>query len=224
MNQRELCSILARHRGDAPAVTSPGTPAYDLYEIAPEQMTLYQMELGYATAVCLGYALRVPGEKIVAVEGDGSMLAGLATLSTVGRYRPPGLIVLVVNNGCYGAVQDARHPAFPSATQSGTDLAAAARSCGITRAVTVNTASEAEEAITRAFAGPGPWFIDARVERSAPAHAEPGDPRLRGTGPYKPDVHDNALEFAREMRRRGARRRAASASVNRPHPPERPPP
>src|SRR5690349_1761712 len=63
--------------------------------------TIYNMELGYTTSICLGIALAAPDQRVYALEGDGSMVAGLATFATIARYRPANLVVLVLDNGVY---------------------------------------------------------------------------------------------------------------------------
>jgi hypothetical protein len=78
MKRREALELFARVRNGAPAVTGPSFGGRILHDVAHEPATLYNMELGYPTAVCMGLALALPSEKIYAIEGDGSMIAGLA--------------------------------------------------------------------------------------------------------------------------------------------------
>lgn len=204
--QRALCEILSRRRGDAAVVVGPGKVSFDLFACAPTAPTLYQMELGYGAAICLGLALGDPTRRAIAFEGDGSMLAGLATFTTIGRYQPRNLVVLVADNECYGAIQDPRVAAFASATGAGTDLAAVARGCGIANVATVTTEPEADALLDRALVEPGPWVIVAKTapppsDRPIP---EPDQPHERNHT-HIPDVFDNAIDFARELRRRWGR-------------------
>ena len=71
MNRRELLEVFARYRGNAPVVTGPSFGGRVLREVAHEPATLYNMELAYPTAVCLGLALALPDQHVYAVEGDG---------------------------------------------------------------------------------------------------------------------------------------------------------
>jgi sulfopyruvate decarboxylase subunit beta len=206
MNQRELCQVLTRHRGDAAVVLSAGNVSYELFALSPPGPVLYQMELGYASAVALGIALGDPGHWALAVEGDGSMIAAMATLSTIARAGPPNLTVLVTDNESYSAIQDAAYEPFPTATRDHVDLEAVARSCGIARARTVRESAEAEEALTAAFSEPGPWFIVAKLAPSRTEVLEPDDPRDRDQH-HLPDVFDNALEFTKAVRLRAWARR-----------------
>jgi sulfopyruvate decarboxylase subunit beta len=208
MIQREILQVLARHLGDAAVVLSAGNASNDLFPLGPAGPVLYQMELGYAAAVALGVALGDPGHQVVAVEGDGSMIAALPVLSTIARAAPPNLLVLVTDNESYSAIQDADYPPFATATAGPADLAAVARGCGLERACTVRDADEADKAMAQALRDPGPWLIVAKLDPSPTVVLEPDDPRDRDDS-HLPDVFDNALSFTREVRHRarsGARK------------------
>lgn len=205
MNQQELCRGLLRHCGDAAVVLSAGNASYSLFALSPPGPVLYQMELGYAAAVALGVALGDPGHHAVAVEGDGSMIAALATLSTIARAGPPNLVVLVADNESYSAIQDPAYGPFPTATRDHVNLEDVARGCGISRTRTVREPEEAGEALAAAFAEPGPWFIVAKLTPSPTQVLEPEDPRDRDQHRHLPDVFDNALAFTSRVRGRRGR-------------------
>jgi thiamine pyrophosphate-dependent acetolactate synthase large subunit-like protein len=68
---------------------------------------------------------------------------GLGSLATIGVQRPPNLSIVVFDNGLYGETGgQASH------TQSGVDLCAVARGCGIARVLDVE-----DEAGLRELAG-----------------------------------------------------------------------
>jgi sulfopyruvate decarboxylase subunit beta len=194
MTYREVLGALAEARDGALAVAGPGVLSRLLWAAGHQPATLYQMELGYPTAVCLGLALAAPRERVVAIEGDGSMLAGLGVLSTVARYRPPNLIVVVLDNGEYGTVGTGE---VPTATRYGTDLAAVARACGwpADRVVRAERLPDVRGALARAFGEPGPWLLVA----AAKGRLTDAD----GVGQIPFDVVEAAVAFRREMIERG---------------------
>ncbi|HLN11640.1 MAG TPA: thiamine pyrophosphate-dependent enzyme [bacterium] len=196
MTYQDVLEALAASRGAAPAVAGPGLLSRLLWATERAHASLYQMELGYPTAVALGLALAMPGERVVAVEGDGSMLAGVGVLATVARYHAPNLVVLVCDNGVYGTVGAGT---MESATRHGADLAALARASGWDsgKVIAVETARETADALSRAFRDPGPWCIVARV-----AHTP--NERAGGAGQIPLDVVEGAMAFRREMLQRRA--------------------
>jgi sulfopyruvate decarboxylase subunit beta len=191
MKRRVLLEIFARHRGEAPTVFGPSAGGRMLYDVDHRAATLYNMELGYSAAVCLGLALAQPGEKVYALEGDGSMLMGLGVLTTVARYRPANLVIIVMDNRAYVTAG-----AMASATASGTDLAALGRGAGIEHVSRVNDATAFDAAIRGAATTPGPHMIVADVE--------PEDFSQLGSFKAMPfDIVESAIRFRRTLEDRG---------------------
>ena len=126
--------------------------------------TIYQMDLAYATSMSLGVALARPDRhRVVAIEGDGSIIAALGVFTTIARCQPKNLVSIIVDDGVYGSVVDGT---LETGTGSGTDLAAVAKACGVRNSVTVTNKDDAASALRRAFAEPGPWVIVMKVDNS----------------------------------------------------------
>ena len=66
MNRMQAMEVIAALRSDAVAVTGPGANSGLLYEHADAPATIYNMEMGYATAVGLGMALACPHRRVLA--------------------------------------------------------------------------------------------------------------------------------------------------------------
>jgi thiamine pyrophosphate-dependent acetolactate synthase large subunit-like protein len=169
-------------------VVSPGTSGAILYTVSHKDPVLYNCGLSYASPYAFGVALKRPGTKVIAIEGDGSMLAGLGHLTTLARYRPPNLVVLAIDNGTY-CTGDA---SLKGATSYGADLAGIARAAGIEFAVTVDTLDSLEQQLRRALAEAGPALIVCKV-----------DPRIdrRTLKPYHLDRVEQGSEFRRQLAR-----------------------
>jgi len=164
MNRVEAMAVIAALRSDAAAITGPGANAGLLYEGADAPATIYNMEMGYATAVGLGMALACPRRRVLAVEGDGSFYAGATVLSTIWRLKPANLIVVVLDNEVWGT-GDGREP---TATAFGVDLVRLAQASGwgdkyVHRATTPD---ELRGRLSSALDGPGPHFIVGKTDAS----------------------------------------------------------
>ena len=81
--------------------------------------------MGLSSSIGLGLATQV-NDTVVSVDGDGSVLMNLGTLSTIARQAPKNFILLIVDNGSYGSTGDQ-----PTQTAKGTSLAAIAKAAGI---------------------------------------------------------------------------------------------
>ena len=101
MIPRQLAiQTLADHLSDEAVVTGLGFAAMDLQTHADRALNFYIWgAMGSAVSVALGLALARPDVRVVSVDGDGSTLMNLGALSTVGRYAPSNLAVIVLDNG-----------------------------------------------------------------------------------------------------------------------------
>jgi len=82
--------------------------------------------MGLASSMGLGIAMVMPQHKVIVIDGDGSLLMNLGTLSTMARYKPGNLLHIVFDNESLLSVGG-----FPTATSTGTDLAGIARASGV---------------------------------------------------------------------------------------------
>jgi sulfopyruvate decarboxylase subunit beta len=191
MTRQEVLEIFARYRGESPAITGPSFGGRILYTVDHRPATLYNMELGYPTAMFLGLALCLPTERVFVIEGDGSMLAGLSVLTTIGRYRPRNLVVIVVDNRAYVTTGS-----VPSATAGGADLVAMAKGAGIEKAFRAADLGAFEQCMKRSIAEDGPFFIVADIEKE--------DMASIGKSKAMPfDIVESCVRFRRTLEDRG---------------------
>ena len=193
MKRPDFIEVFARHRGGAATITGPGLVSRELFAYTGDDPTvLYNMEMPYATPLCLGLAMARPSQRFVALEGDGSLISALGVLTTIGRYKPPNLTVLVVDNESFSTFGDS----MISATAAGADLAAVSRGCGLDKTLRIDTIEQAEAEMPKVMRDPGPWIVVAKVD----AQSKP-DPRFTRNSP---DVTEQSLDFSRMLRRSAA--------------------
>src|SRR5438046_1601163 len=123
-----------------------------------------QHAMGLASSTGLGIALSLPEQTVMVLDGDGSVLMNLGTFSTMARYRPRNLLHIVFDNESLLSVGG-----FPTATSTGTDLAALADAAGIPRTATVRTVDGFAAAFGDALAAADLTTIVAKVEARGPA-------------------------------------------------------
>ena len=175
MNRIEAMDAVAAARSDAVVITGPGANSGLLYERADAPATIYNMDMGYASAVALGVALARPRRRVMSIEGEGSFYAGSTVLSTIWRLRPENLTVLVLDNGVWGT-GDGREP---TATAFGLDLARLALATGWDATHVHNTleAGELGRLLSSALQGGGPHFIVGKTDPSRDQPSSAGRPR-----------------------------------------------
>ena len=152
---------------DKLVVTIMGACAQELYDLGHCENFFYlQHAMGLASSIGLGLALNLLNEKVVVMDGDGSVLMNLGTLTTMARYRPANLTYIIFDNGSLLSTGG-----FASHTTSGvTDLAAIARGAGIANVASVSTPMDFVGAVADAFEGNELSVIVAKVEAVGPDH------------------------------------------------------
>jgi sulfopyruvate decarboxylase subunit beta len=162
MNRTDVLRHIASLRQGDPMIISPGLANYPIAETKDEPLTIYNMDMPYTTPMALGMALGWPERRVIAIEGDGSLLAGPGVLSTVARYQPKNLLIFVFDNGAYLTTGSGK---APTATAFGTDVEQLGRAAGLKNTRTVDELNAAKRAVHAAFAEPGPWLIVAKVDK-----------------------------------------------------------
>jgi sulfopyruvate decarboxylase subunit beta len=166
-------------------VTIMGAVAAELQSLGHRQNHFYlQHAMGLASSTGLGLALCVPDRKVVVLDGDGSLLMNLGTLTTLARYRPANLIEVVFDNESLLSVGG-----FPTATSTGSDLAAIASAAGIERVSSAHKVEDFLSQFSAAMRGNQLATIVAKVDAVGPAKY------VTGLG-----LLENRFEFARHVR------------------------
>ena len=170
-------------------VTLMGAVAAELYTLGHRPQFFYlEHAMGLASSMGLGIALALPEQKVIVLDGDGSLLMNLGTLSTMARYRPHNLLHIVFDNESLLSVGG-----FPTATSTGTDLAGIARSSGIPSVMEAHTPADLKQAVENALASNTLTTIISKVEAIGPKSFHMDLPLLENRFQFK-----RALEAMRQ--------------------------
>jgi sulfopyruvate decarboxylase subunit beta len=146
-------------------VTIMGAVAAEMQSLGHRPNFFYlQHAMGLASSTGLGLALCLPGQTVVVLDGDGSILMNLGSFSTMARYRPKNLVHIAFDNESLLSVGG-----FPTATATGTDLAAVAKACGVPRTGTVRDVESFRKEFEAALAARDLTSIIAKVEATGPS-------------------------------------------------------
>jgi thiamine pyrophosphate-dependent acetolactate synthase large subunit-like protein len=138
IERRPAVAELLKDRGDALVVAGLGSPVYDVFAAGDHDLNFYDWgAMGSAAMVGLGLALSRPERPVIVFTGDGEMLMGLGSFSTIAQHRPANLSIVVLDNEQYAETGMQK-----TATGFGTDLAAVARACGFKEAFVLTQQDE----------------------------------------------------------------------------------
>lgn len=167
--------------GDALVVTGAGGNTVEWSACRPSDGNFRVRTMGLVSSIALGMALGLPRRKVIAIDGDGSLLMNLCSLPTMANKNPPNLIHIVFDNESYESSGEIK-----TATASGSDLVGIAKAAGIKKALWTRTIEEFQEAVSEAVKGNILTFIGAKVEL---VRAE--------VPPYPMDEVENKYRFIR---------------------------
>jgi thiamine pyrophosphate-dependent acetolactate synthase large subunit-like protein len=142
--------------------------------------------MGLAVPIALGVALAQPQRRVIALEGDGSILMQLGALATVAERAQRNLIIVIMDNGAYQITGGQ-----PTHTASVADIVAIARGAGLTQSAWAADEAAFEELVGLALKEPGPWLIGCRIDSQKPLDTTERDPSrirdqfMRGLGTRK---------------------------------------
>ena len=172
---------------DRVVVTIMGAVAAELQSIGHRPNFFYlQHAMGLASSMGLGIALSRPDKRVTVIDGDGSLLMNLGTLSTLAWYAPNNLIHVVFDNESLLSVGG-----FPTATSAKSDLAGIAEKSGIRHTAMARTMDEFIGAWREARERMELSFIVAKVQAVGPKTFLMDLPLL-----------ENRFEFQRWLRKR----------------------
>ena len=125
MIRSEVLKTLIPLISDELVVTNIGLPSQEMHLLDDQPTNFYMLgTMGLASSIGLGLAMAQP-KKVIAIDGDGSVLMNLGTLPTIANNQVPNFILLIIDNGSYGSTGD-------QTTYAGmrTSLAEVAKACG----------------------------------------------------------------------------------------------
>ena len=162
MRRYDCLRAIAPHFCDELVVTNLGAVRHEWQALRPHHGNYHLQNLGLTSSMALGLALALPHRKVVAFDGDGSLLLNLGSLATIANQHPRNLIHVVFDNECYESSRGA-----PTATAGRADLAAVAAGCGFVNVITTKTLPEFEQGFLRALRSNDLHFILAKIEAGA---------------------------------------------------------
>ncbi len=120
-------------------VCNIGLPSQELFMHGDQPSNFYMLgTMGLASSIGLGLAL-AQKKKVVAIDGDGSVLTNFGTLPTIANNVADNFILLIIDNGSYGSTGDQ-----PTYAGMKTSLTAVAKACGCDNVIECKAEDTAE--------------------------------------------------------------------------------
>lgn len=151
---KELIPVIS----DQLVICNIGLPSQELHLLDDQPTNFYMLgTMGLASSIGLGLAL-AQKEKVIAIDGDGSVLTNFGTLPTIANNVADNFILLIIDNGSYGSTGDQ-----PTYAGMKTSLAKVASACGCENVVECS-AEDTPAAVKAALAGDKMTIIVSKCE------------------------------------------------------------
>ena len=125
MIRSEVLKSLIPVISDQLVICNIGLPSQELHMLDDRPSNFYMLgTMGLSSSIGLGVAL-AQKQKVIAIDGDGSVLTNFGTLPTIANNVTDNFILLIIDNGSYGSTGDQ-----PTYAGKKTSLAAVASACG----------------------------------------------------------------------------------------------
>lgn len=201
--QRAIEILAEERKGDELLILNVGGTSRMICALDHKETNLYQVAVGYVSAVALGVALALPSEKVIAIEGDGSLIMGLEKLCTIANQNPKNLGLIIFDNETWEA-----GGSFYTATAGKANLEAIAKGAGIDNCLTVKSENEFRNALQRGLSRNELFCIMVEIQGKSPEEAllAESQPSSLGEEPFPPTPFtntENAYRFTRALVDRG---------------------
>ena len=158
MKRYDCLKAIAPLFKDELVVTNLGGVRHEWHVLRPHRGNYHLQNLGLTSSVGLGLALALPHRKVVAYDGDGSLLLNMGSLATIANQNPQNFIYIVFDNQCYESSRGT-----PTATAGLANLATIARGAGINHVISTENVKDFEEGFRQALKSSELYFIHAKI-------------------------------------------------------------
>ncbi len=158
----DACRVIEKSRGDALVVTTmgAGNPRFGWPVVSQNQSLDVPVggAMGKASSFALGLALAQPGRRVIILDGDGSLVMNLGTLTTISERSPSNLYHFVFENGCYAVTGGQPIPA-----EGKVNFKEMASGAGYAAAYEFDDLEDLASNLGRILDGDGPALINLKI-------------------------------------------------------------
>jgi phosphonopyruvate decarboxylase len=166
--QREevIKKLIASMTGEETVICTTGKAGREFYDqnnAAGKKISRYLMNvgaMGHSSHIALGLQNR-PGEKIIILDGDGSLLMHMGGLPTLAHHAGGHFIHIVINNGSHESVGGQPTEGFTA------DLCKIASASGYHQTVRISDNKELEQWLKNDLPAGGVRFVEIRINKKS---------------------------------------------------------
>ena len=143
-------------------LATTGKSGRELYEIEDSDHNLYMVgSLGCIGSVGLGISLVKKDNKVIVIDGDGSLLMRMGSLATNANYNPPNMLHILLDNHCHDSTGG------QSTVSGNVDFVSVAASCGYENSIYIHNLDELQANISKWKENQGLTFLYMNIRKGS---------------------------------------------------------
>ncbi|MCH8067715.1 MAG: phosphonopyruvate decarboxylase [Candidatus Marinimicrobia bacterium] len=183
--EESLETILSQLPNDCIIVSTTGLTSREIFEIREKNREPHFRDfltvgsMGHCSSIAHGISIAQPNRQVICIDGDGSLIMHMGSLSTVGKLKPPNFFHVLINNYVHESVGGQETSA------KFIDMVNLVKSNGYRSVFSVEDGSRLKSQLEDFLKSNGPCFLEIRVR--------PGSRNDLGRPTVKPV--DNKIAF-----------------------------
>ena len=162
--EQSLEVILKELPNDSIVVSTTGKTSREIFEIRDKKKDSHVKDfltvgsMGHCSSIALGIAISKSNRPVVCIDGDGSMIMHMGSLSTVGKLNPKNFYHILINNNVHESVGGQETSA------KFIDIPSIVKSNGYLHTYVAKNLPQLEKHLNSLFTKNGPGFIEIKVK------------------------------------------------------------
>ena len=149
MKRYDVLKEVVETLGNELVVCNLGIPSRELYQLKDRDENFYMLgSMGLSSSIALGLAISQPNRKVYCIDGDGSILMNLGSLSTIANVNPDNLTIILIDNKAYGSTGNQK-----THTSGKTDLTLVAEGAGFETITTISNIEDIKKKLKDPVSG-----------------------------------------------------------------------
>ena len=159
-----LNSILNNAEKDSVIISTTGKTSREIFEIRENKNQPHNQDfltvgsMGHSSSIALGIAIAKPKIQVTCIDGDGSLIMHMGSLSTIGKILPENYFHIVLNNNVHESVGGQKTSA------ENIDFKILAKSNGYKYSDSITFSDIVSDKIKNFYLNKGPAFLEIKLK------------------------------------------------------------
>ncbi|MBW8000497.1 MAG: phosphonopyruvate decarboxylase [Planctomycetes bacterium] len=156
--------ILAQLSDDDIVVSTTGKTSREIFEIRERNNIPHCRDflavgsMGHCSSIAMGIAVAKPNRKIICIDGDGSLIMHMGSLTTVGKLKPKNFYHILINNNVHESVGG------QETSIKFVNLPEIVKANGYQHIYSINSKEQLADVLEDFLLNKGPNFLEIKVE------------------------------------------------------------